>query len=169
MIGVSTYNPMKKLGFITSLFCIALAVSIKAQDLSEINLPENQEYDNGILSEGILLEDDSESELTGLIIDETVSKIGRDFTASFFNNWQMPNKQLEYSILIQEKPVPGNGSKILVYVDDYLLFQNFIQPRADVIEDNAKYATQLVNSYLDNFELIQQQLQGEDLSGTGIY
>ena len=170
------YSFPNKSGFnkklIIVLFCFFIIFSqsnIKSQELETDDYENLTDYDVGNYNDNSLIEDDSENELTGLIIDETISKIGRDFSEYFFTNWQRPAKQLEYTILIQEKPLPSNGSQILIYVDDYLVFQNFVQPRIDVIEEYANYGIYMVNTYLENYEMIQQQLQGDDLSGTGIY
>lgn len=127
------------------------------------------EPDNGMLIEDSKIENDKEADFNKMIIDDTISKIGREFSNFFFTNWREPVNQMDYTVIIQEKPLPMNGSQMLVYVDDYLVFQNFVQPRIDVIEDYANYAISMVTTYLNNYELILQQLQGDDLSGSGIY
>jgi len=48
-------------------------------------------------------------EIDGLIIDETRSKIGRDFYDMFYHRWIAPNAASNYSILIKELPSRGRG------------------------------------------------------------
>ncbi len=133
------------------------------------NLAEPDALDNDLLYETGNIENDSETDLNGMIIDDTISKIGRDFIQFFNSSWHDPGKKIEYNITVQEKPYPGNGSLILVYVNDYIVFKSFVQPRYDVVEENSDNAIQMAYTYLENYDLILQQIQGDDLSGTGIY
>ena len=108
-------------------------------------------------------------EFEGLIVDATQTKIGRDFYEIFYNTWDPNEKLPKLSIVISEKPLPRLGTQVAVMVDDHEVFRRFVQPRYDVIEAYAQYAIQLSLQYLENYEVIQKQLQGEDLMGSGIY
>jgi curli production assembly/transport component CsgE len=110
-----------------------------------------------------------EIEVDGLIIDETISKMGHDFYDMFYSQWTPPDVDFNYTIYIQEKPVPGMGSVVSVLVNEEELVSQRIQPRAELIEAVAEYAHRRLQSYLLNYEDIQRQLSGQDLSGTGIY
>ena len=108
-------------------------------------------------------------EIEGLIVDATQTKIGRDFYEIFYSAWSPAENLPKLSIVITEKPLPGSGTQVSVLIGDNLIFQRFVQPRYDIIEENAKYAIQIATMYLENYEQYQKQLQGEDLMGTGIY
>ena len=151
------------------LILFAIVGKISGQEYDENNQEELKYFDNDKLVEETTIEDDSESEMDGMLLDETISKIGRDFFNSFFMKWQKPSNAKDFSITIQEKPIVGIGSRILIYLNDLTIFDNVIQPRAEIIEDYVDYAITMVNTYWENYEAIQQQLQGEDLSGTGIF
>jgi len=120
---------------------------------------EEQTASNGI----------DEIEVGGLIIDETISKMGHDFYDMFYSQWIAPDVDFNYTIYIKEKPVPGMGSIVSVSVNDDELVSQRIQPRAELIEAVAEYAHRRLQSYLLNYEDIQKQLSGQDLSGSGIY
>ncbi len=110
-----------------------------------------------------------EIEIGGLVIDETISKMGHDFYDKFYSQWTSPEVDFNYTIYIKEKPVPGLGSIVTVSVNDNEVVSQRIQPRAEMIEAVAEYAHRRLQSYLLNYEDIQRQLSGQDLSGTGIY
>lgn len=108
-------------------------------------------------------------EIEGLIVDATQTKIGRDFYEIFYNNWAPDDKMPKLSIVISELPLPRLGTQVTVTIQDHEVFKRFVQPRYDVIEAYAQYAIQISLQYLENYEVIQKQLQGDDLMGSGIY
>ncbi len=112
---------------------------------------------------------ENEIELQGIIVDATQTKIGRDFYDLFYQNWNPPESVAKLPITIYENPLPGRGTRVTVKVEDSIVYQQFLQARYEVIEENAKYAVSKVISYLEVYEQVQKQLQGDDLMGTGIY
>lgn len=107
--------------------------------------------------------------LDGLVVDETQTKIGQDFYDLFYSTWDPPEDVYDYTITISEKPLPQLGTQLTVTIDDFVVFQQVIQPRYEIIELMALYAQDFSYQYLANYEDIQKQLQGEDLQGTGLY
>jgi len=108
-------------------------------------------------------------EIEGLIVDATQTKIGKDFYDIFYSSWTPNEKLPKLSIVISERPLPSLGTQVAVTVEDHEVFRQFVQPRYDVIEAYAQYAIQTALQYLENYDVIQKQLQGDDLIGTGIY
>lgn len=108
-------------------------------------------------------------EIEGIIVDATQTKVGRDFYDLFYGNWNPDENLPKLSITISEKPYIGSASLVEVSIDENIIFQRFVQPRYDVLEENAKEAVQIALAFLENYELMQKQLQGEDLAGSGIY
>jgi len=107
--------------------------------------------------------------LGGLVVDETFSKIGHDFYDLFYSNWESPKNVKDYTITISEKPLPQLGTQITIKVNDTPVFQRFIQPRYEIIQEMAQQGLAVSYSYLENYKKIQKELQGEDMSGTGIF
>jgi len=108
-------------------------------------------------------------EIEGLIVDATQTKIGKDFYDIFYSSWTPNEKLPKLSIVISERPLPSLGTQVAVTVEDHEVFRQFVQPRYDVIEAYAQYAIQTALQYLENYDVIQKQLKGDDLIGTGIY
>lgn len=112
---------------------------------------------------------DIELEIDGLIIDETISKIGRDFFELFYSNWKPPKNATNYTIRINEKISPGMATQIAFYINDKELFKQKVQPRYDYLEMLAGYINRLAYSYLANYNALMKQLENEDQQGTGLY
>ncbi|HEY6907214.1 MAG TPA: CsgE family curli-type amyloid fiber assembly protein [Ignavibacteriaceae bacterium] len=108
-------------------------------------------------------------EVEGLIVDQTQTKIGHDFYDLFFANWQPPENQGDYTIVISEKPFPQSGTQIIIKINDNEIFQQILQPRSDAIEAVAQYGVEICGSYIQNYEAIQKQLAGDDMKGSGIF
>jgi curli production assembly/transport component CsgE len=105
----------------------------------------------------------------GLVIDHTQSKWGRDFVDLFNKSFNPPEKFNDYTIVIEEKPLPQFGTLILMKVNGNYVYQRFIQPRYQTIKLNAEQASGIALQYIVNYQQIQKDLQGEDLKGTGIF
>ena len=113
--------------------------------------------------------DPDDLEIEAIIIDETITKLGHDFYDDFYSLWEAPDTIKNYSITIQEKPLPQLGTQISISVNEIEIFRRFIQPRNEIVEEMANYAVQLASEYIENYESIQSSLQGDDLKGTGIF
>jgi len=108
-------------------------------------------------------------EIDGLLIDETLTKIGRDFYDIFYRQWSAPAAANNFSILIKEKPVPGLGTLITIEINDEEIFSRRIPPRYDVVENFAKYAVYQAQQHLLEVARLEDQLENADQSGTGIF
>lgn len=111
----------------------------------------------------------SDIELENMIIDETMTKIGKDFYDYFYINWTEPYGISQYQITISERILPGIGSQIFVMVNDLICYQSFVKPRDEEIEQAAKSAILSATRILLNYEIIKADLEGRELKGTGIY
>ncbi|WKN42130.1 CsgE family curli-type amyloid fiber assembly protein [Tunicatimonas pelagia] len=108
-------------------------------------------------------------EINGLVVDETVTKVGRDFYELFYQQWNAPISTINYSLFIRERPMNGLGSQIAIYINETEIFAQAVQPRHEVVESLAHYAVSLANQYVQNYESIVQQLGNQDQQGSGIF
>ena len=108
-------------------------------------------------------------EIGGMVFDETITKVGRDFYELFFSSWSNPTQITDFSITIKERPMPGMGTQIRVFMDEHEILTQFVQPNMELIERLAAYTVELASRYLINYQAIQAQLQNEDQAGTGIF
>ena len=89
-------------------------------------------------------------EVDGMILDETITKMGRDFYNIFYQFWQQPPEAYNFTIKISEQPAPTLGTMVSVTVNDTKTFQSRLQPRFDFIEDAGKQAVRISYNYLKN-------------------
>lgn len=108
-------------------------------------------------------------EIDGLLIDDTKTKGGRDFYDLFYRDWVAPPDAKNYSIFIVEKPFRLNQTTIEILINDILVFQGFLQPRTDFIEDLALQSIGMTQQYLLQYEELAKQLDGDEKRGTGIF
>lgn len=114
-------------------------------------------------------EGDADIEIDGLLFDETKTKSGKDFYDYFYNGWEAPPNARNYFIFVSEKPYRLTTTMIEIKINETLVFQSFLQPRGDIVETLAEQAVAQTQLYLQNYEEIVRQLDGEDRSGSGIY
>ena len=141
------------------IFLLLIYHSISGGNLNLFFIPDTSHVNNQDL--GI--------EIPGMLVDETQSKIGQEFYQLFFQQWQPPELEIDYQILFNEKALPSLGSQITVIINDNIVFQQFVQPRYDKIEEAVSISLDYVNNYLNFYIQIQNELQQEDMKGTGIY
>lgn len=112
---------------------------------------------------------DIEYEIDGLIVARTISRAGRDFYDIFFSKWEAPKGVKNFIIEIKEKPMPQMGTEITLVVKEIEIFKEKLPPRYDIIEQYAMYGIYVTTEFLKNYSKIQKELNGEDLSGSGIF
>ncbi|MCG2590918.1 curli production assembly/transport protein CsgE [Rhodohalobacter sp. WB101] len=88
-------------------------------------------------------------ELDGMVIDDTRSRVGRNFYDLFYQYWQAPENASNFTIRISERPTPTLGSIVTVKVNDETTFQYRLQPRFSIIEEAAQYAVRVTREYLE--------------------
>ena len=160
------------IGLILSFVCLAQpdSIIVGEQNTEMKRAPESLEK---LLEEVKAAEQkvtrDADIEIDGLLIDETKTKSGRDFFDFFYMQWQAPPEARNYSVFIKENPYRLMTTQIEVKLNETTVFRSFLQPRSDIIEEQADYAVAQTLLYLNNYEELMRQLEGADQSGTGIF
>ncbi|MFW6275251.1 MAG: CsgE family curli-type amyloid fiber assembly protein [bacterium] len=108
-------------------------------------------------------------EISGLLFDETITKVGKDFYDMFYNKWQFPETNESFFITFSERPMPGLGTRVTITIDDTQIFQQFVKPNYEQMELLSDYAVQILNNYIVDYEKIKKQLDQGDQTGSGIF
>lgn len=122
-------------------------------------------------------------QITGLLLDNTKTKAGRDFYEAVYRNWSAAlldstenNLALilmtfaeEITIDFEEQPAIGNSTRIIMSVDNVPIWTQLLQPKASVIEMLSENAVFELADYLTNYQQYIQDLENEDSKGTGVY
>lgn len=109
-------------------------------------------------------------ELDGLVLDQTRSRIGRDFYERFYAQWTSAAVPTNGSdILIEEQPTRGRLGFLEIKVNDTVVAAYHLQPREEWMETAAKEAVGRVTHYFNNMEQMQKALESKDQAGSGIF
>jgi len=89
----------------------------------------------------------------GLVVDETFSVVGARFSRAFHNRWSPPEAvaNANYTVRIQENPVPRFGAQLLVDIEGTTLYQGYLRPNRQQIERAARTAVKRAMLYLKKY------------------
>lgn len=108
-------------------------------------------------------------EIDGLILDETRTKVGRDFYEILYNKWTPPMGARDYLITIKETPSRGIGASLAIEVNGNIILYRFVQPRGGLIEQEANITIAHLKQYLKRNENLKQDLEFGDQLGSGVF
>lgn len=108
-------------------------------------------------------------EIDGLIVDETITKTGRDYYDIFYSNWEAPQRVNNYSVVIRERPSRGRGFQIVIEVNEEEISEMNLQPQFDMVEAAALDGVARTQGYLYNYENLKKQLDEDELRATELF
>lgn len=88
----------------------------------------------------------SQLEISGLVIDETLTKVGHLFYEEFVSGVESLN--LAVTVTVREKLDPFAGNVIWIDVDSNMIFQEHINMRATGLEEKAQAAQDALKFHL---------------------
>ncbi len=91
-------------------------------------------------------------ELAGMVTDRTKTKPGKDFYGYFYQQYSLSKNQGNKLIEIDEMISFGRTTKIMVRVEDKVVYQFFARPKLDYLKEQADVALRQVNRYFDYLE-----------------
>jgi len=86
--------------------------------------------------------------INGLVVDETRTTIGRDFYDVFYDAWVAPENSINYTIVVEEQPVPGRGTRLIIRLNDEVAFDTRLQPGYERIQQAALAAVRFTRRAL---------------------
>ncbi|WP_340198994.1 CsgE family curli-type amyloid fiber assembly protein [Ascidiimonas sp. W6] len=88
-------------------------------------------------------------EIKGLVIDNVVSKVGKDFYDLFYRQYSLRNIKSGSLVTIEEQLGIGIGTRIVVKVDEDIVFEGFARPNEEYLEQMANAVVGKVLKYLE--------------------
>jgi curli production assembly/transport component CsgE len=162
----------KRFYIVFLIFCMVLSsVCAWSQVTDSVNVVTERRIQQGT------------EQITGLLLDNTKTKAGRDFYEAVYRNWSaalldstennlaliLPTFAEEITIEFEEQPAMGNSTRIIMSVNNVPIWTDFLQPKASAIEMLSEYAVLVLTDYLTNYQEYNQDLENEDSKGTGAY
>jgi hypothetical protein len=131
---------------------------IKDEESQKLIAKDSLELNSNLFKKKVSkVEEDVVFELRGLTIDETKSKIGKDFYDIFYIQYsQIPDKS-NSAITISELPVRGTNGQINIEMDDKVIYSFMTNPSEDYLKE------QLANSlrYIKEFNAKKNLIKNE--------
>ncbi|MDZ7691762.1 MAG: CsgE family curli-type amyloid fiber assembly protein [Balneolaceae bacterium] len=98
--------------------------------------------------------------LGGMVLDETRTKMGRDFYSIFYKYWETPEQAKNFTITISEQPVPSRGTMVNIEINDQLVFRNRLEPRYHKTKKKARQAVSICQKKILRLAGNQNELAG---------
>lgn len=131
---------------------------IKDEETKQLVAKDSLEINNDSFKKKVgKIEDDVVFELRGLTIDETKSKVGKDFYDLFYLQYsQLPDKS-NSAVTISELPGRGTNGQINIEMDDKVVYSFMTNPNEDYLKE------QLVSSlkYIKEFNAKKNLIKNE--------
>ncbi len=102
--------------------------------------------------------DDTFLGISGLIVDETRTVIGRNFFEALSAKWSSLSSSND-NIIVQELADPRFGSVISISVADRLIFRRLMPPRLGEVETAVETAIAKLRRTFTDQERVQQELE----------
>lgn len=98
-------------------------------------------------------------ELKGLTIDDTKTKIGKDFYDYFYLEYSKLPEKSTSSITISELPTNGRNSQISVEIDDKTINSFISNPNEDYLKEQASLTLKILQDYDRRKDLIRNEFR----------
>ena len=119
--------------------------------------PANDDLiDSGVLEGNEMME--GGLEISGMMSDETTTKFGHEFFDAFHRAWK-PLLGSRYNITINERVDPLRGSMVSLRLDQNVIYEGFLSPRTDAINDLAAELAKEVNNLVRTRQNLESELE----------
>ncbi|MCM0147299.1 curli production assembly/transport protein CsgE [Photobacterium galatheae] len=106
------------------------------------------ESDEPLETKGRLENLDSLREISGAVIDRTMTRLGEEFYSLFAQKLEDQLDELKENLSVKERPTALSGSIISIYHRQNLIYRTAISPGRKNIEDKADQAVSAVRNYV---------------------
>lgn len=131
-----------------------------SKDSVYINI--NKENDISSLNTKTIKKEEPKEEdysLKGLVIDNTKSKIGKDFFELFYTQYNQLSEQFAFVITVSELPSFGRNGIVNIDVGDRNLYSFRVVPNDDYISAQVQMSLRQINNYDRENKLINKELR----------
>lgn len=122
--------------------------------IAKDSLEINQDFFSKKIS---TVEKDEIFELKGLTIDETKTKVGKDFYDLFYIQYsQIPDKS-NSAITISELPMRGTSGQISIQIDDKVVYSFVTNPSEDFLKEQISNSLRFIKDFNAKKNLIKNE------------
>ncbi|MCU7619014.1 curli production assembly/transport protein CsgE [Chryseobacterium sp. PBS4-4] len=122
--------------------------------IAKDSLEINQDFFKKTVS---IIEKEEAFELSGLTIDDTKSKVGKDFYDLFYIQYnQIPDKS-NSAITITELPARGTSGQINIQIDDKVIYSFMTNPSEDYLKEQLDFTLRYIKDFNSRKNLIKNE------------
>jgi hypothetical protein len=122
--------------------------------LSKDSLEINQDFFKKNVS---VVEKEEAYEISGLMIDETKSKIGKDFYDLFYIQYNQNPDKSNSAITITELPARATSGQINIQVDDKVIYSFMTNPSEDYLREQLDFTLRYIKDFNSRKNLIKNE------------
>lgn len=90
--------------------------------------------------------------IRGIVIDEAITRIGKDYHDFFYKEYLVTGKNYPFIIKIIEKPALGRSSMLSVEVEGKKIHEFFARPQEDYLKSNVVWAMRKLRVYNQKYK-----------------
>jgi len=156
-------KPMKALVFLTVILCFVMSLK---PTLAEQNVQSAKKPKKMIVLPPLNEDDpqDSEIVLSGIVLDRTISRFGKEFVRQFNLSWQDVPQTAGVNLVIKETKLPRSGTRLIIEINGRLVYQTYFGMRQKPMKDVVKQATYYA---IEGLSRLNVDLSGPDLAESG--
>jgi len=102
--------------------------------------------------------------LSGIVLDRTISRFGKEFVRQFNLSWQEVPETAGVNLVIKETKLPRSGTRLVIEVKGRLIYQTYFGMRQKPMKDVVKQATYYA---IEGVARSNQDMSGPDLAKSG--
>lgn len=92
--------------------------------------------------------------LKGIVVDEVITKLGKDFHDYFYQGYRATGTLYPFIITLKEKPYFGRSSIVTVEADDRVIYQFLTKPDEEFLKSAVRQTLQNLNQYARQREIL---------------
>lgn len=108
--------------------------------------------------------DQDEITLSGIVLDRTISRFGKEFVRQFNLSWQEVPDTAGVNLVIKETKLPRSGTRLVIEVKGQIIYQTYFgmrqKPMKDVVQQATYYA-------IEGVARANVDMSGPDLARSG--
>lgn len=149
--------------------CLMSPIALTADSPANTDNGKSLENGNGSGRINGIIEAEKESQrvlkdpLTGIVINRTITVLGKDFYHYFVTAWRNKDGDNRYTITIYERPSARWGSEIWIDYQRNQMFHTFLSPARQAARKVSEEAVDIVHRNIIENEIRRALFQSEDL------
>lgn len=131
---------------------------IRDEETRTLVAKDSLELNNDLFrNKAVRAEEDAVYELKGLTIDETKTKVGKDFYDMFYLQYsQLPDKSSS-AVTISELPLRGTSGQINIQIDDKVIYSFMTNPGEDYLKEQLAFSLKYIKEFNAKKNLIKNE------------